>query len=305
MRRVIQVEQPAQPMRSPLTVIQRKQGNGEHGPPLGMPDGQAQNCQPREKCPDAASAEVHDHRQHHAPKAVIHMEAGHIQRKLFTNKIDTGKQGRSGKSRAGRPLFLRIFHRADQPYRQGEGHQDTLVQGASYEPIDHLTHHRQPGKPQKIPHPIVGIVAALGDHVGVDGHGKPADDPKKPVLGQKHGPDVVNGHGEQCEKLQLIAGKSEPGANSGHRRHLLVSAHYSTLSMLRQWQWTGAETASIKAVKAFHAAIQQPQFSTVRNSGNSRKIRGIATPVYTLVSCLKNSYQLRYSLISLLICSYL
>ena len=80
----------------------------------------------------------------------------------------------------------------------------------------------------------MGVVAALGDHVGVDGHGQPADDAKKPVLGQQNDSNVVDGHGEHGKYLELIAGKSEPGADGVHEGHLLLCAYYSIAGLARQ-----------------------------------------------------------------------
>ena len=109
-------------MRSPLTVIQRKQGNGEHGPPLVMPHGQAQGKDAQGEGHDVPPAEVHDHRQQHAPKPIVHTKAGQEQRQLFTDKIDSNDQDGGGEKGTGRPLFLCPFHRANKGHRQGKGH---------------------------------------------------------------------------------------------------------------------------------------------------------------------------------------
>ena len=54
-------------------------------------------------------------------------------------------------------------------------------------------------------------MAALCDQKGVDWHRDPSDDPQDPVLGQQIRADMVDGHGDQRNELELITGKS-PGS---------------------------------------------------------------------------------------------
>ncbi len=55
-----------------------------------------------------------------------------------------------------------------------------------------------------------GVAAPFGNHVGVDGQGKPPQNPQKKNLRQKIGTHVVQGHGGQGNELQLIAAQSKP-----------------------------------------------------------------------------------------------
>ena len=84
--------------------------------------GQAQQQRANGKGRDIPPAEVHNHRQQHAPDAVIHMEAGQEQTQLFTDKPDSNEQDGGGENGTGCPLFLCPFHRANQGHRQGKGH---------------------------------------------------------------------------------------------------------------------------------------------------------------------------------------
>ena len=109
-------------MPSPLAVIQGDQGYGEHGPPLVMPNRQAQQQYAQPEGHDIPSAEVHDHRQQHAPDAIVHMKAGQEQWQLFANQVNSRSKPGSGKQGTGGFLVPGVLHGADQPHRQGKGH---------------------------------------------------------------------------------------------------------------------------------------------------------------------------------------
>ena len=55
----------------------------------------------------------------------------------------------------------------------------------------------------------MGVAAAFRNHVSENGESNAADGSKDSQLGQQHHAHMVDGHGDQGDELQLVAGQSE------------------------------------------------------------------------------------------------
>ena len=86
-----------------------------------------------------------------------------------------------------------------------------MVQGAHGEKVDQLTQsgHRQDG--QQVFSGVPGVMAALGDHIGEDGQGQPAQDAQQMAAREEVVADVVQGHGNDGNDLQGVARKAISG----------------------------------------------------------------------------------------------
>ena len=119
----------------------------------------------------------------------------------------------------------------------------------------------------------MGMVAALGDHKGVDGHGQPSDDAKEAILREQNRPDVIDGHGEHGDELQLIAGKREPGADGVHEGHLLLWEYYTIAQPARQSDTGGAPVRMYTAKTPSSPFTQQLQYPPLPLAPPSRRPR--------------------------------
>ena len=156
-------------------------------------------------------AKIHQNRQHYAPKAVIHVEIRVNQNpgQALGDENHGGNSGSSRQHRHGSPAADGVIQCVYQTDGEGKGHENALVERAHGGKIGDLAQCGHAQKSPQIPPPVMGIAAALGDHVSKKRRGQPSDDPQNDELGQQLQSHMVAGHGEQGQKLQLIPG--QPG----------------------------------------------------------------------------------------------
>ena len=66
----------------------------------------------------------------------------------------------------------------DHEDRQGKGHQNRKVEAAVEKIVDDLAERTQTEYHAEILFAVLGVLAALCDHEGKDGHGQPAQEPQ-------------------------------------------------------------------------------------------------------------------------------
>ena len=204
MKGVIEVEEPFHPPFATLTAIQRKGEQGGKAVPLNITNrpGQCHQCTGGEQqLFPMGFTKIGSHRHQNTEKAVIDGEIGTRKQTREGHGDECHAQQSQGGERTGACVVG-----VDQQDGQGESHQDALEQRTHGEEVHQLAEQGKTGHLQQVLAAIAGVGAALGDHIGIDGEGQTANDAQPENTGKHLHTDVIQGHSEHGQQLQLIGG---------------------------------------------------------------------------------------------------
>ena len=155
-----------------------------------------------------ADAQGDEHRQQNALESVFDGKLRQMHGQYGADPVYPRQSQEKQHTGYGVFLFLHILQCIDQNNGKGEGHQNALVQHPPHKVIHKLQRQSKTCHKPQIFCFVSGIVAALSDHKSIDWHRNPSDDPQDPVLGQQVRANMVDGHSDKRNELELIARKS-------------------------------------------------------------------------------------------------